>query len=448
MLLNTDKISRYAIIGGIASLLLLTVLEAEIFLPALWLLFMLTGNVFYRGRTERNLFRLNFNISLFLLPFFLWSYTLQTGKPFIAGGDSERYYNDFMDLLDGRVEIHSLSRYILYYIVSWKYYALVKFAMDSTSYLYLVFLTIFISANTAPLLYKIGRNENFNEKILLNACLMTCIFPSLVEISTAILREGFTVAAFLFSVYLSQKIKNTGGAGKLKYILLLLLAILWMANMRFEVSVAATLFFVLYNYVFTDNFSLKNYVYLCFIALLAVLLVLPNIVALQLDYYNLNSKRELLDARSLEQADSLTASLRHQGFAGRFFLFFYCTLLPIPPHLFSYPAVPHYYLLAMGNVLWYFVLPISSIEIFGNIRRKVYPAFSKSYLAVSIAAVFIVSVTYLGSERLKIYIYPIMFLFFFHYIANHSKRQKIRMFTVLFFLYVLVVVAYILVKTF
>jgi hypothetical protein len=448
MTLDTGKISRLAGAGGVASLLLLTFREAEIFLPALWLIFMLAGQALYRDKTERNLFRINLNAVLCLLPFFLWSYTLQTGKPFIGGGDSENYYNNCMALLDGRAGIYARSRYALYEFVSWKYYALVEFVTGSRGYLYFVFLTLFISAHIAPLLYKIGRGENFNEKIVLYACLMACVFPSLVEMSTAILREGFTTAPFLFAVYLSQKIKNERDTGKFKYITLFLLAILWMANIRFEVSVVAALFFVIYNYVFTDGFSWKNYIFLGFIAVLAVLLVLPNIVALQLtEYFSLNSKMARLDMRSLEQVNSLTTSLRHQGLAGRVFLFFYCATMPIPSPVFQHPAVPHYYLLAAGHVLWYFALPVSVIEISRNIMRKVYPAFSKSFLVVAVAAVFMLSLTYLGSERLKIYIYPVMFLYFFHYLANHSRRQKMRMFATLFIVYMLAVVAYALVKT-
>jgi hypothetical protein len=449
MLPNTNKISRFSILGGVASLLLLSFREANLFLPALWLLFMLLGNILYHDRTERNLFRINLNISLFLLPLFLWSYTLQTGKPFITGGDSEAYYNNFMLLLDGKVEINPRSRYILYYLVSWKYYAFMKFLTGSTSYLFLVLLTLFISANTAPLLYKIGRNENFKEQVLLSACLMTCVFPSLVERYIIIMREGFIIAPFLFSVYLSQKIKNTEGVGKLKYACLFLLTILWIGNIRFEISAIAILFFFLYNYVFTDKaFSFKNYVFLCGVAILAALFILPNIVGVQLtEHYDLSAKMESFDTQSLENVDSLTSSLRHRGFIGRFILFFYCAFMPVPPHVISNLSTPHYYLLAAGNVMWYFMLPVSMVGIFRNIKQKTFSGFSKSFLVIALVAILMLSLTLLGTERHKIYIYPIVFLFFFNYLSNTSKKKSSRLFIMIAILFMLLVSAYLIMKS-
>jgi hypothetical protein len=182
------------------------------------------------------------------------------------------------------------------------------------------------------------------------------------------------------------------------------------------------------------------------VVLFVLPVVFPHMTGL-IEYYDLNSKMERLDARSLEDAGSLSTSLRHRGLAGRFFLFFYCAVLPIPPHVFVNPGVLHYYLLGAGHVLWYFVLPVSVVEIVRVIRRKLYPAFSRSFLALAVVNIFIVSMTYLGSERLKIYIYPVMFLFFVHYLANHSRRQKTRTFAILFSLYTLAVVAYALVRT-
>jgi hypothetical protein len=446
MPVNTRKISNYAIAGGIASLLFLLVSEEDPVLLPLWLLFMLLGNLFYRGRTERNLFKISFNVSLFLLPLFIGSYVLLTGKPFFPGGDSETYYDNFSRAVDtGDLGIGQRARYILYYIVSWKYLSLLKAITGSTSYLYIVFLTMFISANVAPLLYKIGRGENFKEKILLNACLLSCVFPLLVETSTAILREGFTTAPFLLFVYLSQKIKNATGGGKIKYLVFLSLVFLWIANIRFEVSMIAVLFYVLYNHVFTGEFRVKNYIYLGVIALLAAILVLPNVAALQTGYFDLN-RREEFEGLEKYGADSLSASLRQQGFFARFFLFFYCAILPIPPTVFFHPGIPHYYLMAAGNVLWYFALPASVIEIFRIIKRKECPAFSKSFLITTVAAIFMVTITYLGSARLKIFIYPIMFLFFFSYLASHSRQQKRRLFFVLFFAYAFAAIVYMSVK--
>jgi hypothetical protein len=446
MTVNVRKISNYAIAGGIASLLSLRVSgEAPALLP-LWLFFMLLGNLFYRDRTERNLFKISFNVSLFLLPLFIGSYVLLTGKPFSPGGDSEDYYGDFSRAIDtGDLGINSRARYILYYIVSWKYLSLMKFITGSTSYLYLVFLTMFISANTAPLLYKIGRGESFKEKMLLSACLLSCVFPLLVETSTSICREGFTTAPFLLSVYLSQKIKNATGGRKIKYLVFFSLVFLWIANIRFEVSLIAVLFYVFYNHVFTGEFRVKNYIYLGAIALLAAILVLPNVAALQTGYFDLG-RREAFEALEKYSIDSLSASLRQQGPVARLFLFLYCAILPIPPNVFFHPDIPHYYLLAAGNVLWYFALPASVIEIFRIMARKECPAFSKSFIIIAVAAIFMLSVTYLGSARHKIYIYPIMFLFFFSYLANHSRQQKRRFFVVLFFAYAFAALAYMSVK--
>jgi hypothetical protein len=451
VLANTNKISNYSIVGGITSLLFLLIVESELPLLLLWLLFMLLGNVFYHDQTERNLFRINLNISLIFLPFFLWSYVLQTGKPFIPGGDSEVYYNNFMHAVDtGRLPISSRERYVLYYIVSWKYYVIIKFITGSTSYLYLVFLTLFISSHTAPLLYKIGSNENFKKKVVLSACLMTCFFPSLLQTNIAILREGFIVAPFLFSMYLSQKIKKSEkNSATIKYIILFLLTLLWIANIRFEVGGIALLFFVIYNYIFIDKPSVKSYIFLGVLIVLAVVFVLPNVVGLQLtEYYNLNSKREHFDSVSLTQVDSLTASLRQQGFIGRFILFFYCFFQPIPPHLFANITIPHYYLLAVGNILWYFMLPISVIEIFKNIKQKTYSGFSKSFLIASIAVVFMLSLTLLGTERHKIYIYPVMFLFFFNYLDSYSKERTSRTFMGIAILFTLVITIYLAAKIF
>jgi hypothetical protein len=427
MLPNIKKLSEWTAIGAVIALFCLAVVETELGLLPLYLLFILLGNVFYRGKTERNLFRINLNVSLILLPLFLWSFVLLTGKPFIEGGDSEDYYNDFMQLLNGNAEISLRSRYILYYIVSWKYFAVIKLITGSTSYLYLMLLTAFISANTAPLLYKIGKNENFKENVLLGASLLTCVFPSLVQTNIVILREGFIVAPFLLAVYLSQKIKHADAWKKSKSIAFLLLTILWIGNIRFEVCVPVVLFFVLYNYVFAGKFSIKNWLFLGIIAALAALFVLPNITGLQLtEYYDINAKRELFDTRSLENSDSISGALRHSGFIGRFLLFFYCAFMPLPVYLFSNLAIPHYYLLAAGNMMWYFVLFASVMEIFRNIKQKKFLGFSKSFLIIALAVIYMLSNTLLGTERHKLYLYPVMFLFFFSYLYNHSRKTIIH----------------------
>jgi len=384
---------------------------------------MLFGNILYRDKTERNLFRINLNISLLLLPLFLWSFVMLTGKPFIEGGDSEDYYNDFMQLLNGKAEINLRSRYILYYIVSWKYYTVINFITGSASYLYLMFLTLFISANTAPLLHKIGKNENCNERVLLGACLLTCFFPSLIQTNIVILREGFIVAPFLLAIYLSQKFKYAITRKKIKYIVFLLLTLLWIGNIRFEVSVIVCIFFLLYNYVFVNRFSIKNWLFLGITVALALLFVTPYITGLQLtEYYDITTKREFFDSLSSEKTDSITGYLRHLGFIGRIVLFFYCAFMPLPIFLFSHPSIPHYCFLAIGNVMWYFILYVSVIEIFSNIRHKVYTAFSKSFTVIFIAVIYMLSNTLLGTERHKLYIYPLMFIFFFNYVYGHSKR--------------------------
>jgi hypothetical protein len=366
----------------------------------------------------------------------------ETGQPFIPGGDSQTYHATFIDMLNGSFH-NFFGRYEFYLYIGWKFYGVIYFLTSSTSYIYFAFLSLFIGANTAPLLYKVGVNR-FHEKTLIYACLMTCFFPSLLQINVVILRESFIIAPFIYSVYLSinqKSIKNT---------LLFVATLVFMLNIRLEIGGMAFLFYILYNYVFiSKNKNDANGIIRIMLFIVALVFSLQFINSLNdLDYWSPKRQMAAYDQRSQESmaGASISRSLRQGGIIGRLVLFFYCAFVPVPPHVIYFPFL-HNFLLCWGNIVWYFVLPVSVFEITKTIRKKNnISSFSLSFFVVFVSAILIISLTSLGSERHKLYLYPIIFLFFCQFVCLHSKRENLRVFTPISIVYLILIVLYLIMK--
>lgn len=439
-----SKLSKFSLSLGLLSLIIILIYTGEIFLFPLYLLFCLLGFLLYRNKTERQFFFISLSISLLFIPFFTYSYIQETGFPFRPGGDAQYYYESFIDSLNILYNNMLSGRYAFYIYIGHVYYKVINILTHSTSYIYFVFLTMFISSNTAPLLYKLGY-EKFNEKNLLYACLMTCFFPSLIQSNTAILREGMVIAPIMYCVYLSSK------QSSVKNVLLFVLTLIYILNIRFEMGVVVIIFYILYNMVFVSKKNI-NAIKIIMIITFIILSIssLRYIRSLDnMNYWSLENKIEHLKEKSLAingSESSLSTSLRQGGIFSKTILFFYCMYVPVPPDITVSPNLYNGFL-AIGNILWYFILPISIIAMIKDIKAKSTTCnFSKSFLITFISAILMISLTYLGSERLKLYLYPILFIYFFNYLNSHTRRENFNMFRNLSLIYFLCFIVYMRIK--
>jgi hypothetical protein len=417
----------------------------ELFLLAVYLLYIVLGLILYRNKEERFFYFLSLCAYLLILPFITNSYVHQTGYPFIPGGDAQDYYETVHEMSGGYFGNY-YGRYKLFLFIVWQYYKAINIFVHTTHPVYFCFLNMFMCANIAPVLYKIG-SRYFNEKVVWYSCLLTCLYPLIIQVATGTWRDGFTYAPFLYSIYLAMNHKN------IKQVVVFLLIVLFLMNIRMEIGIASLAFFLIYNYVFATNLNNRkklNKVYLLFI-LLALIFSYQTGQLNYLNYakassieYQINTYNE--KSNEYSENNSLSNKLRNSGIAGRGALCIYTLFVPLPPPVFmANTNYFHYYFISLGAIMWYFIFPIATVEII-NFKNEKLVQISKSYLTTFIIGIIIIALTAVGSFRHKLYLYPIMFLYFFNYILRQSRNTRIALFTKIMVVYLSCFVGYLLIK--
>ena len=231
----------------------------------------------------------------------------------------------------------------------------------------------------------------FDAKVVLYACLLTAIFPSLIQVATNTWREGFVYAPFLYSIYLSLNIKKSIN------VLLYIIVFLFIVNIRAEIGIASIIFFILYNFIFVDKRSKKitslqkSMYFTLFIFMLlfsykmGLFEYFKNADSSSLEY-QFNAYNEA--SNEFSESNSISNRLRNGGFAGRILLFFYTPFVPMPPSVFAMNTIYFYsFFISIGDILWYFILPVSVISMKSGINDLNISRFSKSYLIMFIAGI-------------------------------------------------------------
>ena len=412
---------------GLFALVYIIYDSKEPFLLVLYLLYIAFAFLIYK-KHERVFFYLSLNTSLLFLIFLTNSYIEQTGLPFAPGGDAFNYYEVVRNMCEGDFSGY-YGRYKLYLFTVWKYYEIIEFFTNtSTNYIYFFFLNIFICCNISPLLYKIS-TRMFDAKVVLFACVLTSLFPPLIQVATNTWREGFVYAPFLYSIYLSLNIKKNIN------ILLYLIVFLFVVNIRAEIGIASLVFFILYNFIFVDKGKKKISLLqkgMYFSIFLFMILLFYNMGLFEyFNYSNASSLEYQYNAyndmsNEFSGNNSISNKLRNGGLVGRVLLFFYTPFVPIPPPVFATKTFDFYsFFISIGAIIWYFIFPISVISIKNGLNDLNLSRFSKSYLITFIIGIIIISLTAVGSFRHKLYLYPIFFVYFFNYIYM-QKREKVK----------------------
>lgn len=443
---NSKQISFFAILFGLLSLLYIVIITEEFFLFFTYGVFLLLGMVFYRKQEEKMFFYLSLAVSVFFAIPLTYSYINATGSPFVIGGDAEDYYNKIIRMLQGDFSLY-YGRYKMYLYIGYLFYKFVNLFVSTTHYAYLVFLNIFFCANIAPLLYKISV-QFFDKKVVLKAGFLTVLFPGLIQVAAGTWREAIVYTLFMYLVYLSLNLK-------LKNIILYILTFFILANVRMEVAVVSFVFLICYNYVFVSekNMSRMTESYLYLFLVIITFFILYNYRLFE--YLNSEQSSSLLYQKNAydgeisfySETDSVTTNLRHRGFLGRILLFFYSLLAPIPPPVFAVRPVSFFNLfISIGHIMWYFIFPVSMVSIINTIKNKITSSFSKSFLVTFILGIAIIALTTVGTARHKLYLYPIVFLFFFYYnvITPNNKKRNIYFGIIVF--YCICLLGYILFK--
>lgn len=435
---NLKLILVFSSIIGLLSLIYTIYQTDEPFLFILSILYIMGGLWLYKSNEERFFYFFSLNVALFFLPILTHSYLQQTGSPFIPGGDAQTYYEKVMEMLRGDFS-RFYGRYKLYLYVGWKFYEIINIFTTTTSYIYFVFLNIFIGANISPLLYKVGKRISKNET-LIYACLMTSLFPLIIQVTDGTWREGFIYAPFLYSIYLAINLKNT------KYLLFFFITFLFIINIRMEVGIASLIFFILYNYVFLDKYGKTNKPYINkSISIGALIIGIMFCLYIGLfEYLNYSTSASLeyqIEAyneasNEMSEGNSIANTLRNMGFLGKLLLFFYSLFSPIPPPAFTVP-IPyfHYYFISLGSIIWYFVFPVSIFGLIKELKNKELLSFVKSLLITLVFGIGIISITTVGTARHKLYLYPLLFLFYFHTISNLSPKEIFKLYSKIIVVY-------------
>lgn len=436
-------------IAGVLSFIYLVYNTNEEFLAVLYTLCVFAGFFMYREKYERSFFFLSLNIALFLLPFLTYSYIQQTGHPFIPGGDAQTYYEKIREIYNGNFTQY-IGRYKLYLFIGWKFYQIINVFTNSLNPIYIVFLNLFVCANISPLLYKVGKGL-FKNNVLIYACLMTSLFPMLIQVADGTWREGLVYAPFLYSIYLSMNLKTA------KHLILFFIIFLFIINIRMEIGIVSILFLISYNYFFENKNTLENreksnkYIY-GFILLGAIVYCLYLGLFEYLNYSNSASIEYQMDvyrekSNELSDATSISNILRNSGVIGNLILFIYTLFSPLPPPLFASQTILfHNVFISIAAIIWYFVLPFSLMGLIRNIKRENLSKITKSFLVILFVSTLIISLTTVGTARHKLYLYPIMFLYYFDYIFSSSKRQIIKQYSIVTIVYIIAFLGYSFIK--
>jgi hypothetical protein len=422
----------------------MSLITDEPFLLALYILFTAWGLLCYK-REERFFYFLSLCAYLVFIPFLTNSYIHQTGYPFIPGGDAQGYYEKVQEMYNGYFGSY-YGRYKMFLFIVWQYYRAINIFVQTTRPVYFCFLNMFMCANIVPVLYKIG-SRYFNKKVVLYSCLLTCLYPLIIQVATGTWRDGFSYAPFLYSIYLAMNPKN------IKQVMVYFLIVLFLMNIRMEIGITSLVFFLTYNYVFATNLKHNrkfNKVYLLFI-LLALIFVYQTGQLNYLNYAKTSSIEYQVNAyneKSNEYSDgsSLSNKLRNFGLAGRGALCIYTLFVPLPPPVFAANTnYFHYYFTSLGAIMWYFIFPLAIVEMI-NLKNEKLVQISKPYLVTFIFGIIIIALTAVGSFRHKLYLYPIMFLYFFSYILRQRPKARIALFTKIMVVFASCFVVYFLIK--
>jgi hypothetical protein len=415
---------------GVISLLLVIFESNELLLLLLYLFSVSFGFLLY-DKVARHLFFLSYSLLIIILPFLIDSYINVAGQPFIPGGDAEMYYNRITSIAQGNNESY-YGRYKLFLKILSSYYKVILYLGGSISYYYFFFFSMFVGANLSPLLYKIGKGF-FSEKVLISGCILTCLFPGLIQVATNSWRESLVYTPFLLSIYLAININRA------KNLILYFLTFMFLANIRLEIGVISLTFFVLFNFVFLNKKEL-DWISLMSSKLLLLLLLLTVIFfAFQnglFEYLKFEKSSSLsyqmgaYTEMSNETTDdnSISNTLRNAGLIGRFLLFFYTLFAPIPPPGFFQRSFTFYNLfISIGAIFWYFLMPIAVIGMLNNFKKYNLSSFTKSFFISFVLGIIIISLTSIGTQRHKLYLYPILFLYAYDYLEVSKSKTKAKL---------------------
>lgn len=224
-----------------------------------------------------------------------------------------------------------------------------------------------------------------------------------------------------------------------------------------EIGIVSILFLISYNYFFENKNTLENreksnkYIY-GFILLGAIVYCLYLGLFEYLNYSNSASIEYQMDvyrekSNELSDATSISNILRNSGVIGKFILFIYTLFSPLPPPLFASQTILfHNVFISIAAIIWYFVLPFSLMGLIRNIKRENLSKITKSFLVILFVSTLIISLTTVGTARHKLYLYPIMFLYYFDYIFSSSKRQIIKQYSIVTIVYIIAFLGYSFIK--
>ncbi len=444
---DLNIVSVFFSVAGILSLLYIVLDTGQPFIVVLYSAFLLFSFFAY-NKKERIYFLLSLNAALFFLIFLVRSYVEVTGLPFIPGGDAHDYYVTVSKMCEGDFSTY-FGRYKLFLFVVWQFYELTGIFTHSTHYIYFIFFNLFICSNVSPLLYKITEGR-FDNRIIVSACFLTSLFPPFIQVATGTWREAFVYAPFMYSVYLSVKTKKTTD------IFLFIAVFLLMVNIRAEIGIASVLFFLAYNYFFTGRESIKvpgtgkGLYFIFFMALLFASYQMDLFEyfkykdSTSLDY-QFNAYNEMANEHSDE--NSIARLLRNSGLPGRACLFFYTLFVPVPPPIVAAGSDNfHSVFISAGAFIWYLVFPVSIAGIIKGFKDINLEKFSKSYFLTFVIGIGIITLTSVGSLRHKLYLYPVMFVYYFYFIYTQPQQKVFKLYMAVLIVYITVILLYVFIK--
>lgn len=390
---------------------------------------MIIGLCFGRNKTVKYLFLLAFFVNLSFISVFSYSYYLDTGLPFLPGGDSQEFVRKFIAISNGDYTDY-WGRYKLFLAIYSSYYEAIKLLeIGSESPYHTFILSSFFGAFIAPLTYLIGK-KLFNRDVALKAALLTVFFPLILQFNTTSLRVVVASPFMLLIMYQTIKTDLT-----VKSFIISLLSFAIISSIRLDWAGYIIVFLFFY---YTSNLTFINLIKSYFIILIIVMILVFSYLFIQKNgftgfrYYSF--ERLLLFVSDVEgsgKSGSLSAKLVEMGILGRIILLPYVLFYPvIPPVLNSINSFIAPLLISFGSLFWWFSIPLVGFSLAKKSNDLMHRRFVSAFIMMTITVIILVAFTSIGSFRHKLFIYPIAFIYLMAFRESYSAKFKLALLVV------------------
>lgn len=411
------KILAFVVLAALASLTLFALVnyEYQIFFSSGVCL--LAGSIMFTS-LSRLVFCIAYLLNISIGILISLNFEINNGSPFLGGGDDQLFYESVIDLARGftpDVYLDAISYQGYLYTHEYFYRFLIFFFPETTSYIHMVILNGFAGAVIPALIYQIC-TRYFSIALSVSISVFIAFFPHLVYYSSIMLRDIW-VAMFLVLV-LHTLLTRSNFLVKIFIIALILYATLY-----FRVaSMLLICVFILSYFFFSQKQVVLRFISVLLVSLIGVSFVLfPEVVIERRFDETLQNYNEILESSADE--GSLGRQLRSSNNPIIFSIgIAYLLYSPLPPPFLKKQKL-HYFIISLGCVLWYMMIPAVFFGIVRHSKMEKTSAIAYSYLMFLLVTLIVVNYS-TGSARHIVFIYPVALVFAYDYIVHFGRRYR------------------------